>query len=95
MGDSTQHTGKHAHTSMLRRRRWGITCLLVLLVLAMIVQGHYVTASVGAATDLDTQALYDMAMRGDGPQALAEVRDNAEALGGWKPAPGDIIMYDS
>lgn len=93
--ENTQLTRKNAHTGMLWRRRWGITCLLVLLALAFIEQGHYVTTSVGAATDLDTQALYEMAMRGDGPQALSEVRDNAEALGGWKPAPGDIIMYDS
>jgi len=89
--DSTQHSG----TRQLMRQRWITLSLLVLLTITSIQQEQRFTASVLAAADLDTQALYEMAMRGDGSQALSEVREIAEALGGWKPAPGDIIMYDS
>lgn len=76
-----------------RGRRWVV--LIIHIVLAAALCPFELSTSPVRAARPDVYSLYDMMQHGNGVEAVAVLRAEAEAVGGWQPAPGDRVVYDA
>lgn len=76
-------------------RGWRWIVLILDIVLAVALCPFELSTSPVRAVRPDVYTLYDMVQHGNGVEALEILRAEAEAVGGWQPAPGDRVVYDA
>lgn len=91
---NTQSLTTNRNVTRSRTSRF-VSRLVVLMVVASLGL-HELAQAVrpASATGPDMATMWDMLQNGDGQLAIELVAQTADELGGWKPAPGDVVLFD-